>query len=92
MALRKNFFGPDSSFSDEEAAMAGFFLHELTMAGKRKRLWMRSWLKRRKTLAELCLKDSETLRQWICLPKEQYQELLQLVTPLIMKGDTHLLH
>ncbi|MPD06522.1 hypothetical protein E2C01_102336 [Portunus trituberculatus] len=35
MTLRKNFFVPDSSSSDEEAAMAVLFLHELTMAGKR---------------------------------------------------------
>ncbi|MPC82151.1 hypothetical protein E2C01_076797 [Portunus trituberculatus] len=49
MALRKNFFGPDSSSSNEEAAMAVLFLHELTMAGKRKHLWMCSWLKRRET-------------------------------------------
>ncbi|MPC59016.1 hypothetical protein E2C01_053031 [Portunus trituberculatus] len=65
------------------------------MTGKRKCLWMRSWLKRRETksvyhtlLAELRLEDSKTLRQWIRLPKEQYQELLRLVTPLIMKEDT----
>ena len=58
---------------------------------------MRSWLKRRETksmyhslVAELRLEDSETLRQWIRLPREQYHELLQLVTPLIKKEDTHL--
>lgn len=41
-------------------------------------------------LPELSLLDSETMRQWIRLPKEQYHELLQLVTPLIQKEDTHM--
>ena len=28
------------------------------------------------------------MRNWICLDKHEYQELLQLVTPFIMKQDT----
>ena len=30
-------------------------------------------------LPELSFEDSETMIQWICLPREQYHELLQLV-------------
>ena len=63
----------------------------------KKRLWMRSWLARRekesvyhRLLRELSLEDHETLKNWTRLDHKQYQELLQLVEPLISKTDTRM--
>ena len=44
-----------------------------------------------KLLQELRLEDQETIRKWIRLGKHEYHELLQLMTPLIMKEDTEML-
>ncbi|KAK4310795.1 hypothetical protein Pmani_014212 [Petrolisthes manimaculis] len=64
---------------------------------KRKRLWSRQWLQRRREesvafrlLRELEVEDPATLRQWMRLDRQQYLDLLRLVTPLIEKQDTNM--
>ncbi|KAK4324874.1 hypothetical protein Pmani_004524 [Petrolisthes manimaculis] len=64
---------------------------------KRKRLWSRQWLQRRREesvafrlLRELEVEDPATLRQWMRLDRQQYLDLLCLVTPLIEKQDTNM--
>ena len=56
---------------------------------------MRSWLARgekesvyRRLLKELSVDDHETPKNWIRLDKNQYDRLLELVTPLIAKSET----
>lgn len=41
-------------------------------------------------MRELQEEDPATFRQWIRLDREQYGELLALVTPLIEKQDTNM--
>ncbi|KAK4295466.1 hypothetical protein Pmani_031986 [Petrolisthes manimaculis] len=64
---------------------------------KKKRLWSRQWLQKRRDKGVLCRQvrelkeeDPHTLRQWILLDHQQYQELLNMVTPLIEKKDTNM--
>ena len=63
---------------------------------KKRRLWSRQLLLRReesvayRLVRELREEDPATLRQWIRLDLEQYQELLALVTPHIEKEDTNM--
>lgn len=64
---------------------------------RKKRVWSREWLQRRREesvpfrlMRELNEEDPHTLRQWIRLNKQQYQELLSMVTPLIEKQDTNI--
>ncbi|KAG0723699.1 hypothetical protein GWK47_042138 [Chionoecetes opilio] len=64
---------------------------------KKKRLWSRQWLLRRREesvafrlLRELREEDPDTLRQWTRLDQQQFQDLLALVTPLIKKQDTNM--
>ncbi|KAG0728948.1 hypothetical protein GWK47_031375 [Chionoecetes opilio] len=64
---------------------------------KKKRLWSRQWLLRRREesvasrlLRELREEDPDTLRQWTRLDQQQFQDLLALVTSLIKKQDTNM--
>ncbi|KAK3893754.1 hypothetical protein Pcinc_002457 [Petrolisthes cinctipes] len=64
---------------------------------KKKRVWSRQWLQKRREkgvacrqVRELKEEDPHTLRQWILLDHQQYQELLNMVTPLIEKKDTNM--
>ena len=64
---------------------------------KKKRLWNPQWLLKRREenvayrlVRELREEDPATLRQWIRLDLEQYQELLALVTSHIEKEDTNM--
>lgn len=41
-------------------------------------------------LRELEVEDPATLRQWMRLDKQQYRDLLLLVTPVIEKQDTNM--
>ncbi|MPC91829.1 hypothetical protein E2C01_086889 [Portunus trituberculatus] len=41
-------------------------------------------------MKELTEEDPATLRNWIRLDREQYEELLALITPLIQKQDTNM--
>ncbi|KAK3889796.1 hypothetical protein Pcinc_006220 [Petrolisthes cinctipes] len=86
----------DSS-SDDAIAEATIILALMTKKPKKKRLWTRRWLARRQNLSahsrllrELGMEDPNTKRVWTRLNTEQYQHLLQLVTPLIEKEDTNM--
>lgn len=64
---------------------------------KRRKLWSRRWLLRRREesvafrlMRELREEDPATLRHWIRLDREQFEELLAQVTPLIEKQDTNM--
>ena len=64
---------------------------------KKRRLWSRRWLLRRRResvafrlLKELREEDPSTLRQWLRLDRELYEDLLTQVTPLIEKQDTNM--
>lgn len=64
---------------------------------KRRKLWSRRWLLRRREesvsfrlMKKLREEDPATLRQWIRLDWEQFEELLAQVTPLIEKQDTNM--
>lgn len=83
---------------DEVAAFAALlFLKERKKNEKKRKLWRRRWLLRRREesvafrlMKEITEEDPATLRQWIRLDREQYEELLALVTPLIEKQDTNM--
>lgn len=85
---------------DELAAVAMLLLKKKQqLQKKKKRLWSRQWLQRRRgesvafrLLRELQAEDPATLRQWIRLDLQQYQNLLLQVTPHIAKQDTNMRH
>lgn len=58
---------------------------------KKKRKWMKQWLKERKTLSHLnILKilDSDDFRNYLRMDENTFNELLEMVRPLITKKNT----
>ena len=75
------------------AAIALCLLLKKKKEMKRKRLWTREWLARRRNesvcfrlLRELGAEEPDTMRQWLRLDKTQFHTLLSLVTPIIQKN------
>lgn len=63
--------------------------------GKARSRWAKDWLLKRATLSHLNLLDElklepEDWHNYLRMDEQTYLKLLQLVTPLIKKSDTHL--
>ncbi|MPC14840.1 hypothetical protein E2C01_007616 [Portunus trituberculatus] len=87
----------ESSSSDDAVAVTTFLLAYRKFRRKRKDRCIRPSpnKKEKKTvkstiLPEPRLKDTDSMRQCIHLNREQYHDLLQLMTPHIKKEDTHM--
>ena len=66
-----------------------------TVPNRKKREWVRPWLKRRamksvhsNLLQEFCLEDQASFKQFHRMNRTEFSELLEKVTPLIAKKDT----
>lgn len=64
---------------------------------KTKRLWVRNWISKRddegvnaKLLKEMSVEDTTSYENFIRMSKNDYQNLLEIITPKIIKKDTHL--
>lgn len=63
---------------------------------KRKRFWMKEWFKKRRTfsyhklLDELRLSSPSDYRSYLRMDHSTFIELLNMITPFILKKDTHL--
>ncbi|CAL1274040.1 unnamed protein product, partial [Larinioides sclopetarius] len=64
---------------------------------KKRKVWTRKWLLRRKALGcyenlmrELALEDSESYRRWLRMDVESFEYLLAKIEPLIKRMDTNM--
>ncbi|VVC40986.1 Hypothetical protein CINCED_3A010497 [Cinara cedri] len=67
----------------------------MVLKTKKKRKWTKDWLLKRSQYSHIHLLNEllfhpEYWHNYLRMDKETYLELLQLVTPLIIKQDTHL--
>lgn len=69
---------------------------QISYARNRRRWWVRPWIQRReefgassRLLEELKEEDPETYRNVLRMSATKFQELLNLVEPIIRKQDTH---
>ena len=79
------------------AAAAILLLQEKVKKKNRKRVWVRKWIERRsvegahvKLLRELLNEDTVSYNNFLRMSPEDYYHLLDKVTPIIKKEDTHL--
>ena len=64
---------------------------------KRRQIWVRKWISKRdeeglhaKLLQELLSEDDKSFQNFLRMSREDYDYLLEKVTPKIIKSDTHL--
>jgi hypothetical protein len=82
-----------SSTDDDALALAAFVLVQRKKATKKRSLWCKDWLMRRKSYSHTnCLKELTIYpRDWhnyLRMDEETCLKLLSLVSPLIRKQDT----
>ncbi|KAK3107504.1 hypothetical protein FSP39_016061 [Pinctada imbricata] len=75
--------------------MAAAYRQYIRNKRKRRTHWIKPWIKRRDKygahhalLKELEIEDIETYRNFVRMSKENFDELLSLVSPMIKKKDT----
>ena len=80
-----------------ETAAALLLLQSLKTKNKKRKIWVRNWIARRyeeglhsTLLRELLDEDTVSYKNFLRMSPEDYQYLLDKVTPLIRRQDTHL--
>ncbi|KAL4153986.1 hypothetical protein QTP88_001819 [Uroleucon formosanum] len=85
----------ERSFSLYKHILINDILEFIDESNKEKRIWVREWIKRRTVLGasenlltELALEDPEEYRLCLRMTTENFEQLLNLVSPTIQKQDT----
>ena len=86
------------SQSRKLAAAAALLVLSKNLKKKKKRqIWVRKWIARRdeegvhaNLLQELLVEDDKSYKNYLRMSHEDYEYLLEKVTPKIMRRDTHL--